>query len=416
MFPTTAKEEENKTSWHRCSFEGLAKILLFFLQTAHLVTQNWPASLSRVPYLFDFVNLSVDLRCFSWFRAYFVVEWKAFLVGMSVPIFLSLLYSLLLIARTLCREFVVAHCACRNARNHEMVIREEEEAEEETPALRVVQEDGDDDDEQEITTTTYESMERHEEGADPVETENPSSWKATLGHESVHGSLLVLYVAYPLLAKKILSVFSCHSSSRCSGESFMDSKPWLPCDRSDPEYGTLWLEAIVFACFYLVGVLALFSGLLLVWGRNKDHLFHQRTKRWLGFLYLSYRPTLYWYEILWLLRKLCISAALAVLSEGSAIFAIVLVLLFSIVAQTRLEPFRYPVENKLETCSLGMLVLIVVARDSPSLAWFSACGTIACASVLGSFVLLRMAPSSFSRIVVMEWRRTMAAVKGCIIK
>jgi hypothetical protein len=126
--------------------------------------------------------------------------------------------------------------------------------------------------------------------------------------------------------------------------------------------------------------------------------------RW-GVLYEAYSPSMYWFEVTVLFRRVAFVALEAQLitlpPERSYSFVILSVLLF--IAQLYLQPFAVPRENKLEAMSLLLLVFIsatVLLRPQRNY-------TVALIVWLSFLVIL---PSAVLFVLVMQgwWQKLLA--------
>ena len=79
----------------------------------------------------------------------------------------------------------------------------------------------------------------------------------------------------------------------------------------------------------------------------------------LKFLYECYRPSFYWFEAVWTLRRLALSIASSVLAVGSAErnAAVQALLVVALVVHVQWQPFINPIDNRLETASLVVLIV-----------------------------------------------------------
>lgn len=96
--------------------------------------------------------------------------------------------------------------------------------------------------------------------------------------------------------------------------------------------------------------------------RNRNAIRNGRdkaTEECLGFLYGCFKPDLFWFEMVWLLRRLLLVAALAVIPEDNAFRApsVVAILVASLAVHHAFKPLNNPKENFME--GLGLLALLV---------------------------------------------------------
>lgn len=78
----------------------------------------------------------------------------------------------------------------------------------------------------------------------------------------------------------------------------------------------------------------------------------------LDFLVASYKPEYWWYEMVVFCRRLLLALVVGVVPASSVFkaFGSFVVLLLSLLAQTWLQPFRTPIENRTEELGLVMLI------------------------------------------------------------
>eukprot|EP00027_Filamoeba_sp_ATCC50430_P015322 CAMPEP_0168566746 /NCGR_PEP_ID=MMETSP0413-20121227/14595_1 /TAXON_ID=136452 /ORGANISM="Filamoeba nolandi, Strain NC-AS-23-1" /LENGTH=1522 /DNA_ID=CAMNT_0008598809 /DNA_START=230 /DNA_END=4798 /DNA_ORIENTATION=+ len=226
-----------------------------------------------------------------------------------------------------------------------------------------------------------------------------SKHRKGLGYLVLRSFLLVLNLTYFSLSASILMVLQ-----PCDDDDYMPQYPWISCSSS--EYHTFILLATAFALFYLLGVPLLFGGLLF-WYRNEiralkatkdalntrttnagseDYDFEKnpsffltqplldasgtdslkfqsnnakfQTLKLIEFLFQSYTADAFWFEIIWITRKLAIAMAINLIpSPLGQVTAITLVLAVGLGVQTWLQPYEkaYKYINTIEIVSSGVI-------------------------------------------------------------
>lgn len=78
----------------------------------------------------------------------------------------------------------------------------------------------------------------------------------------------------------------------------------------------------------------------------------------LGFLFESYRPEMWWYEIIVFFRRLLLALVIGIVPSSSVFkaFCSFVVLLLSLLIQNWLQPYRTSIENRTEELGLVMLI------------------------------------------------------------
>ena len=130
--------------------------------------------------------------------------------------------------------------------------------------------------------------------------------------------LFVLFVSFFELAKSIFSVFYCITPD-LSGESVENipiynyKMPWVICSLENSIYKDLLIAASIFAFFYVFGILLLFSLLIYL---NRGEIKQKKVIPWLAFYYKNYKPEFYWFELLWMTRRMLIVLCFYLISNS----------------------------------------------------------------------------------------------------
>eukprot|EP00698_Gefionella_okellyi_P023553 TRINITY_DN8082_c0_g4_i1.p1 TRINITY_DN8082_c0_g4~~TRINITY_DN8082_c0_g4_i1.p1 ORF type:complete len:630 (-),score=118.58 TRINITY_DN8082_c0_g4_i1:8-1897(-) len=203
---------------------------------------------------------------------------------------------------------------------------------------------------------------------------------ARAGSVFVSMTLSVLLTTYFDVSVKVLSAFSCTLTDAADSQHmYLNAFPWIACDASSGSVYQGLLAAGVLGCLiYMAGVPAM--ALVLLARARRGDLQSDDNMRRLGFIYGCYRPTVFYWEAVLLLRRMVLALTLTVMPftapEISVVF-IMFVLLFSIAAQHSLQPFASALENRLEQLVLYVLTVTFLgvyvsqtSADTPSpLTW-----------------------------------------------
>eukprot|EP00698_Gefionella_okellyi_P011791 TRINITY_DN3131_c0_g1_i1.p1 TRINITY_DN3131_c0_g1~~TRINITY_DN3131_c0_g1_i1.p1 ORF type:complete len:1113 (-),score=238.62 TRINITY_DN3131_c0_g1_i1:40-3378(-) len=174
----------------------------------------------------------------------------------------------------------------------------------------------------------------------------------------VYMALSVLLTTYFNVAVKMLNAVSCTLSDAADpSHNYLNAYPWIPCDAHSSAYAGVLGIGIVGLIVYVVGVPVLMLALLM---RARHSLEHEAQKRQLGFVFGTYRPALYFWEAVLLLRRLVLAIALSMVPFTASQFAVIMiavVLLLSILLQHSLQPFASTLDNRLEQLALYTLMI-----------------------------------------------------------
>ena len=180
----------------------------------------------------------------------------------------------------------------------------------------------------------------------------------------------VIFVMYPGLSVKCFRVFNC---IEINGSSYLMADLSVSCD--DASYKQLHLVAVASITVYVLGV-PFVGGLVLsrwkTWLVAEEDMSddmhsammkhpelretHHRLVQQFGSLFLSYRPAVWWYEFLEMLRKAMMTGMLTALPRGifrNAVAVVVCVLYLGICASN--HPYRLKTDYYLQLSLLFML-------------------------------------------------------------
>jgi len=159
-------------------------------------------------------------------------------------------------------------------------------------------------------------------------------------------ALLSLFVLYPSLSFRVMSVFDC----RKIGDDY-----WLRQDVELQCYTIIWAQyaivGVMAVCIYPLGVPFLFFTILR---RNQHRLQSPGVKARYGFLYSGFVMAFWGGELLEMARKFFMTSFLIFVAPGSItqIGAALMVSAVFIGLHTNYDPYADPVENRVQTISL----------------------------------------------------------------
>jgi hypothetical protein len=167
------------------------------------------------------------------------------------------------------------------------------------------------------------------------------------GGRCIYLILYLLDLAYFQLVMLSMTPFGCTVQL---GDAWMMSQlPYIPCDLRDARYVVLFGAGLAGVLVYGAGIPAVLGGLLY---RRRGKLTRPTTERMLGFAFQTYRPSVFWWELVFVARRVLIAVILAVVpfTNGALIVLCVLVALaVFLVVQVRVRPFVRTLENTFMT-------------------------------------------------------------------
>lgn len=173
-------------------------------------------------------------------------------------------------------------------------------------------------------------------------------------------ALFLIFAAHFELCNRVLEVFAPCVNVPSEKFSYSSTLPWLVCQNADfgffsPKavHGRMAIAGLIFGVVYILGVPAVFAGLLF-WKRQEIKAGDTSTTQSLGLLYNSYRPSLHYFELVWLFRRVLFSAAISILPPTfiSHLIAPTVILVVSLLIQRRYKPFILKEDNNMEVISL----------------------------------------------------------------
>ena len=147
---------------------------------------------------------------------------------------------------------------------------------------------------------------------------------------------------------------------RCDEYGYMKSNPWILCSGSIGR--TFQILAIVMLIIYTIGLLVLASYLLY---REKSQLHEPAIKAQIGFLYEAYREEFFWWEIPSFVRRLVLIVLVIFLPAHSIVHGLSIggTLIFLMILQQWLKPFRGSLANWMEIFALASLLLLFISNE-----------------------------------------------------
>jgi hypothetical protein len=147
-------------------------------------------------------------------------------------------------------------------------------------------------------------------------------------------------------------------------EGYMVALPWIPCDSSaSPSFRALMILGYIFLLLYLLGIPVLFGYLLL---RNRRDLQSPRVEAKIGFLYESYKHQVWWFEMIWLARRILLSIIIVLVPESSVFRTggVITILIASAFIQRRWRPFASNFANTMDLfATVCIIYSVVISRE-----------------------------------------------------
>ena len=334
------------------SLTGMAKHLIFFIQATVLLTKEsgdfFPTQLQSAIAAINVLNFrSTGMDCWSEF---IVLSQKVggasiarFVVSMSLPVVLVVFMTVSLTLRkvyTVLRDLVLVKCCGRK----------QEDLLPKTPSSVP------DSEEYAKLLNSREITEVHHDGNDLEhphdDHEHDKHFVPSFFAELVSMILFVFFATYFELSDVILENLSCKSDP-FTGLKYLTSEPGVPC--FGPAYATLQLAAWCMFGVIILGVpVLLMAGVF--WNRKKLH--DHKVELVFGMLYENYRMEYYWWEIVWILKRLGIAFAIGFFGKtqwSAFLVSLVLVLASSLSFFSR--PFKHDFENSIELGTTGVLLV-----------------------------------------------------------
>lgn len=401
---------------NRQTSSGLLKSLLFFLQTAPAIIPNsmWPEN------WWDLITTKLNafnvhfwgIECAS--PKLFSEPGGRYLFYMLLPVIVILLVTLLILMAKGFRVYLIPKLVLWYYLGKALIIRSDQGDSDEPLASdwRDILGDGE-------TRLQFDKMPKaqsEEEELPLLERERsiqqpspPSHHPSTLLEKIIGVTLFLLYASYFELTTATLTLFQ-----PCDAQNYMIAYPWIKCHTYDHQYLVLMILGGIFATLYVLGIPLLFGWLLYRYRRVIHSPEHEKVEHWLGFLYECYRRKVYWFELVWILRRLLLAASISVLSRYTALSSasVLAILLISVIIQVKAKPFRDSKENTLELLSLVTLIFgFSIGQVMPSSSWQSVLLQVIFLSCFGVLALVYLGLLVFSSLL---WRQTWQKVKSTV--
>src|SRR3989338_1779787 len=165
---------------------------------------------------------------------------------------------------------------------------------------------------------------------------------------SAQGYMFFCFLIYSELKNKMIETLKCESGD-------MEAAQWIPCpgekDASWFPSGVLFVLSITVIIIFTAGLLVIASILLFL---RQNRLSTPGTKALIGFLYLPYRPQMFWWEIPSFVRRLIILCMINFLPLHSVSYGLCIGAFFFIlmIIQQWLKPFHDSLANWMELFGL----------------------------------------------------------------
>lgn len=316
---------------HVVSLEGLAKLFLWYLQALNLLTPSelWPETVKSTISSMDFVNFhSSSIECMQFFRE------LSESVGREVAKLLIVITIPLLLAVTMIVTLGLRRMVYPKVKECVAKVRPKKEMDSYLNS-------------DDSFLDTYHG----DVNSSKRETHDPSFYS-----EVASMTIFVGYATLVEVSASVLEALPC-TPDPFTKEDFMSAAPAISC--TSHEYQTLQKVAWPLFAVWVLG-LPLFFGFLLFF--NRKNLKNHDTEEWLGLLYENYTHECWWWEMVWLLRRLLLAVAVSWFEESPWKNALISSLLVgSICLSFVFRPFQFPMENIFE---VGITAVLLVTWTS----------------------------------------------------
>eukprot|EP01122_Echinamoeba_exundans_P011670 TRINITY_DN4718_c0_g1_i1.p1 TRINITY_DN4718_c0_g1~~TRINITY_DN4718_c0_g1_i1.p1 ORF type:complete len:1760 (-),score=229.92 TRINITY_DN4718_c0_g1_i1:4961-9508(-) len=359
------KEELVEKQHHQSAyFIGIVKVSLFFLQTtaAVLPSETWPKLVSQVVETLNSFSLRISgVECL--YPSIYSIPAAKFGLLMSAPILIVLVMALSTgIAMLLSKLAFVKKLqalearfslrrSCRKCCRRRSDVRRDVASE---PPSSNTSDASDAESEPSLEPSDAES-----EAEEALLAPSPPLLHAPIGVKNSfwprlqYSALFVLFASQFELSNVVLA-----NLKGCE-EGYMPASPWIKCSWAGDSPQYVWLQSLSYVCLvlYVIGIPALFT-FLLVRNRKKILQGAEEVEHRMGFLYETYKRDVFFFEAIWLLRRVLLSVAIALIpaTTGFRNAAISLILLVSLFVQQRFKPFSSSTVNTIETLSTTTLL------------------------------------------------------------
>lgn len=174
----------------------------------------------------------------------------------------------------------------------------------------------------------------------------------------IYVAVFLLQAMYFNLAVKVFDLLGCSVQGGPSeAPYFLTAFPWVACDPTSGPYPALLAMAIIALLVYVIGIPLMIAVLLHKYYRELEN---DLVVTMIGFLYACYRPRVWWWKFVILLRRVSLSILIGTIpftSPNVAVWAVLVILQIAIFLQHALLPYRTKLENWMELCSLYILTI-----------------------------------------------------------
>lgn len=371
---------------------GIIKIILFFVQATPVIVNRhaWPSWVRLVVERLSALNMKISgLECLNPGVFSSPVGRFSFVMGLPILLSLSITFSVIVAAffrwANLKAKLKRVCTCCQRARRREstdalptdaeddpidslgrrpssprqLSLDSESEAENDSPHVSLlsrsnantreeINRDGDE---------FHHNQEHLGDAEDP--SLEPPSFRREVIERAQYAVLFVLFSGYFELSNSILNFLR-----PCDEDGYMPALPFVPCSYDDSIYKPLQILSWLFLGVYFFGIPALFGWILF---RNRKLISqgsHAADRR-VGFLYESFRREVFWFEMVWMARRVAISVIISFIARSSTRTAALTALLFlSLLLERVFLPFTTPGINNLETAGTGILLYSYVVGDA----------------------------------------------------
>ena len=246
--------------------------------------------------------------------------------------------------------------------------------------------------------------------------------------QTLKASLFIIYSGYLSLAGGVFTVLQ-----PCT-DGYMTAIPWIPCSFSDSIYSSFFIAAICFLVIYVIGVPVFFAFLLFYAKRQNrktsvpiddaasdtgseqapsEVLQHNNLTQAVEFLCEEYREEMYYYEMIWIVRRLLLAASVTLIPASSpwqyGFSASVIGI--SIFLQALCRPFTKTLDNFSEMASSLLLLIffsvswvLQVPTEDSILAFQETCTALLLATLFVLFFIIFLPFFTWIWMKLCKWR------------
>jgi predicted outer membrane repeat protein len=221
---------------------------------------------------------------------------------------------------------------------------------------------------------------------------------------TLKGILFISFSCYISLSGGVLAVLQ-----PCD-DGYMTEIPWISCSWSNWTYVSLVCAGIVFMAVYVIGIPLVYAILLFINKRFPDHWISDP----ISFLCEEYRPQMYYYELVWMVRRILVIGCVSLIKDTSPwqVGCTSFVLAASIIVQAICQPFQSYLDNFVETLAsvslLGFYLLSWLLQSSlfPTLEPFQNAATVVYLIVLTFMFFVIFTPLVRAALAKLKFLKT----------